>query len=469
MTVANLTLLAASMTSALFAAIWQGLLLAVIVALCLRLAPALTASARSLIWLTVAALAVLLPLTQAPTPQALLKPAESALHLYIDVRWSLLIAAVWAAASLVRALQLTAGALALRRLARAATPIAAPGACRALLAASSRTESQPVQLCTSTEVDRPSVLGFFHPRILLPAGLVETLNPAQLQQVLLHELEHLRRRDDWTNLLGRLALVVFPLNPVLLWLERRLATERELACDDRVLEATGARKAYAICLAHLAEHTLIRRGVSLALALVGVRSGGASGPAVSRSELARRVARILSRPTRTLGPRTSAALVAGIVALTTGGSVELAHAPQLLSFAAPTRLSASIAPQTSGGLLPVVYQERRTVSPFLTTKAVFTPRHVAASFAPAILNTRVAPQKHRKSVRTVLSLTGSTPQTPFIRLTSFRFQPSHARVHLTLTMVTTNQFSYTAVPVSNGWILVLQPVPAAQPILTLNL
>ena len=468
---ANLTLLAASMTSALFAAIWQGLLLAAAVALCLRLVPALTAAARSLIWLTVAALAVLLPFTQTPTPDASLRPALQNVHyLYIGTRWTLLIAAVWAAASLVRAVQLATGALALRRLARAATRIAAPESCAELLSDFHRTESHPVQLCTSAEIDRPSVLGFLRPRILLPAGLVATISPAELQQVILHELEHLRRRDDWTNLLGRLALVAFPLNPVLLWLERRLATERELACDDRVLEVTGARKAYATCLAHLAKHTLIRRGISLALALVGVQSVRQSRPDAARSELGRRVTRILSLPTRTLNPRTSTALVAGLIALTTGGSFELAHSPQLLSFAAPTQLIARSAPQTAGGLLPIVYHEHRTASPFLPARAVFTPSRAAASFAPATLNTRVSPRKHgRKPLPTFLSRSSSAPKTSFVRLTSFRSQPSSARTYLTLTMASANQFSYTAVPVSGGWILILQPVPAAQPVLTLNL
>jgi beta-lactamase regulating signal transducer with metallopeptidase domain len=28
----------------------------------------------------------------------------------------------------------------------------------------------------------------------------------------MHEMEHLRRADDWTNLLQKLALVFFPLN-----------------------------------------------------------------------------------------------------------------------------------------------------------------------------------------------------------------------------------------------------------------
>ena len=464
----SVTLLAASMTSALFAAIWQGLLLAAVVALCLRLIPALTAAARSLIWLVVGALAVLLPFTQTPAPLALGTPAlPRALNLYIDSRWTLLIAAVWAAASLVRAVQLATGALALRRLARAATPITTPDTCVALLAQSRRAESQPAQLCTSTEVDRPSVLGFLRPRILLPAGLLETLSPAEFQQVLLHELEHLRRRDDWTNLLGRLALVAFPLNPVLLWLERRLSTEHELACDDRVLQATGARKAYATCLAHLAEHTLVRRGISLALALVGVHTAWSA-----RSELGRRVTRILSLPTHTINPRVNAALVAAIVTMTTGGSIELARSPRLLSFTAPAaRLVASANTQGNYGMLPVVYHPRRN-SPFLATKAVLSPVRASDTFTSAHLNTAAVARKTGKPHLRTIARRSPFLQQPSVRLTSFHPQPSAARAfgsRAKLTLIVSNQISYTAVPVHGGWLLVLLPAQAAQIPLTLEL
>ena len=59
----------------------------------------------------------------------------------------------------------------------------------------------------------------------------------------MHEMEHLRRGDDWTNLLQKAGLVFFPLNPASFWVERRLCAERELACDDCVLRSSGARKA----------------------------------------------------------------------------------------------------------------------------------------------------------------------------------------------------------------------------------
>ena len=71
------------------------------------------------------------------------------------------------------------------------------------------------------------------------------------------------------------------------------------------------------------------------------------------------------------------------------------------------------------------------------------------------------------SVRPVLHRIPS-PLNSSVRLTSFQSQPD-AQVHLTLTVANPNQFSYAAVPVQGGWILVLLPVQTVQPTLTLAL
>ena len=116
--------------------------------------------------------------------------------------------------------------------------------------------SAPVEICTTTTLQRPSVIGFLKPRILIPDWLFARLTAGELEQIVLHEAEHLRRRDDWTNLLQKLCLVLFPLNPALVWIERRLCREREMACDEGVIKITHAPRAYASCLARLAERGL---------------------------------------------------------------------------------------------------------------------------------------------------------------------------------------------------------------------
>jgi beta-lactamase regulating signal transducer with metallopeptidase domain len=93
------------------------------------------------------------------------------------------------------------------------------------------------------------VLGFLHPIILLPA---EQMEPAEAEQILRHELAHVRRRDDWANLLQHFILAAFPFHPAVWWISRRLSLEREIACDDYVLQSSAHPHAYALLLANLA-------------------------------------------------------------------------------------------------------------------------------------------------------------------------------------------------------------------------
>jgi TonB family protein len=83
----------------------------------------------------------------------------------------------------------------------------------------------------------PAVAGIFRPRILAPTWLTE-LPWSQRALVLLHEQEHIRAHDPMVVALARLARVLVPWNPVVVWLSARLIRAVELDCDRRVLQAT---------------------------------------------------------------------------------------------------------------------------------------------------------------------------------------------------------------------------------------
>lgn len=314
-----LSFVSASAAGALFSAIWEGAVLALGVYLCLRLLPGLSAAARSVVWLNVFILLVLLHFVPVFGSSPAVPATNRVPEFYLDLRWSLGVMGVWLALSLWRAGQLILGIVQLRRLAGRARPLEANAELEALLsdAAAGRTAS----LCVSDEVLRPSVLGFLRPRVLVPAALAEHLTPQELKQVVLHEMEHLRRGDDWTNLVQKIGLVLFPLNPVLLWVERRLCAERELACDDRVMESSAGRKAYALCLTRMAEFSLFRKGFSLVLGLWE-----------RRPELVRRIQRIVSQPVRSMGRKPAMAATGSVLAGALGCAIALSHSPQLVGF-----------------------------------------------------------------------------------------------------------------------------------------
>ncbi len=130
-------------------------------------------------------------------------------------------------------------------------------------------QSRPVTLMVSQQLEVPTAIGFRKPAIILPAWLLESMPAEELKYILLHELAHLGRRDDWTNLAQKVLKALFFFLPSVWWIERKLSLDREMACDDAVLAHSGTPRGYAECLAHVAERSFLRRQIALAQAAVG--------------------------------------------------------------------------------------------------------------------------------------------------------------------------------------------------------
>ena len=450
------TIISAAAAGALAGAVWQGIVLAACVALGLRLLPKLTAAARSILWTVVLGLVVLLPFV------ALLRGGSSASGtargdlLHVDVRWSLVVAGVWAVLSLLRGVQLIRSAIHVNRIARRAVPLEADWLTAGIGgAAQLQRGGRVVEICASVDVDRPSVVGFLRPRILIPPVLLEKLPAAELEQIVLHEMQHLRRRDDWTNLLQKLSLAVFPLNPALLWIERRLCVERELACDDHVLQATGARKAYATCLANLAEHSLLRRGATLAL-----------GAWERRSELARRVHRILRRPEERMSPWRARMAMSALALGVVGASVTLARSPELVSFAPVAHASQGMAqadvasPAEVQQASAAFRAEGQTASMMLVKATIPERRQVPAQ--------RHKPRLHPRSatiVRTVAALENRNAdredardvvaqQAAWVVVTEWHDEQMQPQPRVVPVNVEVIRPAYAAIPMGNGWLII---------------
>lgn len=151
-------------------------------------------------------------------------------------------------------------------------------------------------------IDGPLVQGCVKPRILLPASLVRSWSRKALDAVLLHELVHLRRLDPAARALGNLLQIVYFFHPVVWWVHRRLAEERERACDDAVVRLLrGDKRLYMKSLLRLVEE----------------RAGGGLGMhpelrmAAGRRPLARRLRRMLQSRYNP-NPRVGALVMAGL-------------------------------------------------------------------------------------------------------------------------------------------------------------
>lgn len=272
---------------------------------------------------------------------------------------------------------------------------------------------RPIAFCTSERVNVPTAIGLVSPAVVIPAWVLDELSPEELNQILLHELAHLRRWDDWTNLAQKLVKAVFFFHPAVWWIEKEISLEREKACDDAVVEATASPRAYAECLTHLAERSLIQRsllqrGAALAQAALG-----------KIRQTTHRVAAILdferneNRPAR-MGWKPAAALMAGFAVLF---GVGFSRTPRLIGFSDASRISLpAIASSTDIGLPTGVKMIPASFSSSFSSSAPS-----ASSSAPSAPTVRIRPTqlkvpahraKHSLTPRVPAPLTAMLPEIP---------------------------------------------------------
>lgn len=174
-----------------------------------------------------------------------------------NVDWLLLLFAVWASVSFVCGLRLLAALYRLRVLHRSAQPFAL---------AEPLSSSRRITVAESSLVSSPVAVGLWPAKVLLPVGFQSQFSAAEQRNVLLHEVAHLERHDDWSTFLQQLVLAALPINPFLWATNRILHLHQESACDDRVLIETHQAKSYAHLLARLADRntgqSLLASGVS---------------------------------------------------------------------------------------------------------------------------------------------------------------------------------------------------------------
>ncbi len=109
----------------------------------------------------------------------------------------------------------------------------------------------PVRICR--RIAEPILMGVFRPLILLPPAVLLKCRPEQLEMILLHELAHVRRGDNFVLLLQRAAEVLFWFQPTVWMVSRWVTRDREFCCDEFVLKQSPDRRMYAETLISLAK------------------------------------------------------------------------------------------------------------------------------------------------------------------------------------------------------------------------
>ena len=228
-----------------------------------------SSSTRFTVWFVVLLGVVVLPWMESlHWGNAVASAAHSRSAILIPSSWAVGMFYLWVAIATAGLSRVALGLWQIRRLRRNSALLDAASLDPALLQALRGACKRPIATYVSEATRVPMATGFFRPMILIPAWALRELSTNELKVVLLHEAAHLRRWDDWTNLAQKVLRAVFFFHPVVWWIEGKLALEREMACDDLVLEATASPRAYAECLVALAEKSLGRRSFALAQAAV---------------------------------------------------------------------------------------------------------------------------------------------------------------------------------------------------------
>ena len=163
-------------------------------------------------------------------------PAKPALPLAADA-----LVLVWIAGAFGFLVRVGIGVIRIRRL--------TPG-CR--LVEMRSTPQRNVRILEHPRLSVPIAIGYRRPAVLIPSALLESAPPDDVENVVLHELEHLQRFDDVTSFVQSICLSLLWFNPLAHYVVRRIAVEREMACDEAVVRRIGKRHGYASTLWNVA-------------------------------------------------------------------------------------------------------------------------------------------------------------------------------------------------------------------------
>lgn len=104
--------------------------------------------------------------------------------------------------------------------------------------------TRPVTLLESDDAAMPMTWGIFFPVLLVPSNTAQWPE-WKCRNILLHELAHIERFDCLTQFIARIACALYWFNPIVWVAAQRMRIEREMACDDRVINNGSLASDYA--------------------------------------------------------------------------------------------------------------------------------------------------------------------------------------------------------------------------------
>jgi beta-lactamase regulating signal transducer with metallopeptidase domain len=278
MTLPMFEMLAQVVVTRIFNSLPEGILIAVLAWSGLRILPKQNSGTRFAVWLLALLAVIALPFMIASGNGGVEKAGwlgALPLAVHLRVRSALPLLATWLLIATVAIARLAVGLWRLRELRRDCTSLdraqldpLLQQTLAELDIATGPLPKRPVMVATSGRIRVPAALGLWQPMIVIPFWAMRELTASDLSIIIRHAFAHLRRWDDWTNLVQKVTRSVFFFHPAVWWIEKRLSVEREMACDDVVLREASNPAGYASCLVSLLERCVAQRGWATAQAIV---------------------------------------------------------------------------------------------------------------------------------------------------------------------------------------------------------
>jgi beta-lactamase regulating signal transducer with metallopeptidase domain len=264
-----------------------------------------------------------------------------------------------------------------------------------------------IMLRLSFEIETPVAVGFRRPVVLIPTELVDEHGLGQIEELVQHEYAHLRRYDDWTNLVQRVVERLFWWNPIVGMVGRRIALEREIAADDCVVAAGAAPQRYAQSLWRLAREMRMPE-----------HSAVAPGALFTRKQISIRIERLLDEH-RNAVPRISPAAafaaaglaLVGIVAVVSAApAFEITRELPPLAEAAPPAETAQPLPEPSTPAVRFILVRDPSPAPAASPARPVVRRVTVVATVTPLANATAGPHE-RKTIAYSYTVESSEPGT----------------------------------------------------------
>ena len=317
--------------------LWQGALIAATAVVAAMLLPQRHAATRYAVWFAALIALAILPIVSVWHPAPTLVPLPPSVEGAATATSFVTVSAANATGSWLIILWLAGVGLALFRLGLSYVRISR------IVRNATPAPSLGSDVTTSDEVTVPIAARFFSPVVIIPTRLVASLDPDDLSSIIRHERAHIRRWDIAGNFIQRILEACLFFNPWVYVIGQQLIKERESACDDWAVHASGEPGRYATCLAHIAQGAQRSRLPLLTPSAIG-----------SRRMLLGRIARLLNGKATQLkinylavGASVAAFTVLAVLLQTSNGLASITGSPVAVATTSCVAPDYSHAPSTS--------------------------------------------------------------------------------------------------------------------------